>query len=84
MRGFVYRQLARLLVQCRGAYGVELARRRAVASRLMGDEAEYRDWTRVKHDAELLLRRGYQRREIPPLALDRVRLDEFCLPRLGC
>ncbi len=70
MRDFVYRQLARLLVQCRGAYGVELARRRAVASRLMGDEAEYRDWTKVEHDAELLLRGGDAHHEIGLVWLD--------------
>ena len=74
MHDFVYRQLARLLVQRRGAYGVELARRRAVASRLMGDEAEYRDWTIVEHDAELLLRSEHHHQEIAPPPLDQVRL----------
>ncbi len=74
MHEFVYRQLARLLIQRRGPYGVELARRRAVASRLMGDEAEYRDWTKVEHDAEQLLRRDHERQELAPFPLDQVSL----------
>ena len=55
MRNLIYRQLAQLLVQSRGAYGAEIARKRAVASRLMGDEAEFRHWARVREDAERLL-----------------------------
>lgn len=55
VRELIYRRVARLLVQARGEYAVELARKRAVASRLMGDEAESRDWARVRQDVELLL-----------------------------
>lgn len=55
VRDLIYRRLAQLLVQSRGAYGVEFARKRAVASRLMGDDAEFRHWARVWHDAELLV-----------------------------
>ncbi len=52
----VYQRLAQLLIESRGAYGVEFAHKRAVASHLMGNDAEFRDWTRVRRDAELLLK----------------------------
>lgn len=56
MQDEVHRRLARLLIHSRGAYGVEFARKRAVAWRLMGDDAEFRDWAQVRRDAELLLK----------------------------
>lgn len=56
MHPMVHRHLAQLLIQSRGAYGVEFARKRAVASRLMGNDAEFRDWAQVRRDAELLLK----------------------------
>ncbi len=56
MGDVVHRRLAQLLVQSRGAYAVELARKREVASRLMGDDAEFRHWAKVRRDAELLLK----------------------------
>lgn len=56
MHPMVHRHLARLLIQSCGAYGVEFARKRAVASRLMGNDAEFRDWAQLRRDAELLLK----------------------------
>ena len=56
MHDVIYRRLAQRLIQSRGAYGVELARKRAVASRLMGDDDEFRNWAHVRRDAELLLK----------------------------
>ena len=67
----IYQQLAQLLIERRGAYGVELARKRAVASRLLGDEAEWRHWARVRHDAEqLLVTNGGAPAESAPAAAD--------------
>lgn len=55
MHRLVYRRVAQLLIQSRGAYGAEFARKRAVASHLMGDDAEFHDWAQVWRDAERLL-----------------------------
>jgi hypothetical protein len=57
----IYRRVARLLIECRGAYAAELARKRAVSSRLMGDDVAFRTFMSVREEAELLLKDGNSR-----------------------
>jgi hypothetical protein len=79
VRDLVYRRLAQLLVESHGTFAIELARKRAVACRLMGDQAELRHWSRLCCDVEVVLQ---QRREsgLPPAQLPQHGASLYVLP----